>query len=699
MNDLQAPQQDPSHIPPESLESLSQRLAASEKELVALQDALLKSQEELRRTKRQLEEVHSSTSWRMTAAFRGPLIRLINLKRTWGVLAFDVASRGGWYAMLAEIGRDIRAYRWQYFKQIGRYLGSNGEFNPAPGSGEHDRNDYRAWRAAGKAKSHPQKTPPADARRPLISVLIPTYKPPLDLLRQAIASVTDQPYDHWEICIADDASHDPALEAYLRQLAADNDRIHVSFRPTNGHISACTNTALTLAKGDYLLLLDQDDLLNPEALLRVADCIMAHPDAAIIYSDEDRINEDASQHTSAYFKPDFNYDLFLGQNMVSHLGVFQRQLIVDIGGFREGLEGSQDYDLALRAMERVQRHQILHIPQVLYHWRAIKGSTALDHSEKSYASTAGRQAIHDHLQRTGQQGEALPAPDLPFFNRVRYELPEAGGLVSVLVALDEPLDKMRDMLFQLWRTRGAIECEFIVCTATPYAAADLLTAFDAAHAPAIRIIRTDVQTALPERLNAAAEQANGYFCCLVSVLFSSTSEGWLEELARVAGQARVAFVAPRIHNRPGLFDHGGVLFTDDMRAVYAHKGQPRTTHGYAGRAALQQEFQALSPALLVVRRALLVETGGFGRDFSGGLALIDKCLELQRQGLANVWMPYADLMFTDAVYSGRTNILTELGLFSPARRRWTAKWSEVHHDRFYNPNLSRQGDFSLNWQA
>ncbi|MFN3495504.1 MAG: glycosyltransferase, partial [Hydrogenophaga sp.] len=252
--------------------ALLERLARQDKEIEQLNDAVLKLKEELKSAQKKLDDVHNSTSWRMTAFFRGPIMRLINLKRTWEVLAFDVASRGGWYDMLAEIGRDIRTHRLQYVQQIGHYLRSNGEHQPVPGSGPHDRNDYHAWRAAGKAVARPENARAPDAAPPLISVLIPTYKPPLDLLQQAIASVISQPYERWEICIADDASNDPALETYLRQLAQDNDRIHVRFRDKNGHISACTNTALALARGDYLLLLDQDDLLHPEAMQRVAEC-------------------------------------------------------------------------------------------------------------------------------------------------------------------------------------------------------------------------------------------------------------------------------------------------------------------------------------------------------------------------------------------------------------------------------------------
>lgn len=699
MTNQTTPLEDTRDLHDASREQLFALLNERTKELGNVRDQLLKTQNELLATRKKIDELHNSTSWKLTAIFRGPIMRLINLKRTWGVLAFDVASRGGWYASVAEIFNEIRSYRLQYFRRLARYIRSNGENDPAPGSGEHDRNDYTAWFERRRATPSNVQAPATYGQQPLISILVPAYKPPLELLKLAVDSVMAQSYTRWELCIADDASGDPALEAYLNELASKNENVHVVFRPINGHISACTNSALTLASGDFILLLDQDDLLSTDALQRVAECIRSRPDVAIIYSDEDRINEDGSRHTSAYFKSDFNYDLFLGQNMVSHLGVFHRQLIVDIGGFREGLEGSQDYDLALRAMERVQRNQILHIPHVLYHWRAIKGSTALDHSEKSYASTAGRVAVRDHLQRTGQRGEALPAPGLPFFNRVRYELSPADALMSVIISLDEPVEKLRTMMAEMWRTRGGVACEFIVCSAGQFSSDDLLKGFDADNAPEVSVIRTDRQTPLPERHNAAVAQARGPLCCLVSVLFTAMSQDWLEELARLAAQTRVGFAAPRIHNKPGLLDHGGVVFSDAMRAVYSHKGKPKGDHGYQGRAALQQEFSALSPALLVVRRALLTETGGFGRDFSGKLALIDKCLELQRQGLANVWLPYADLMFTDPVYSGRTNILTELGLFSPERKRWSTKWSELQNDRFYNPNLSRQGDFSLNWQV
>jgi len=676
-------------------EDLLERLIELEISLTQAQQRLAQTEAELQETQLELQAIKRSTSWRLTALVRTPILRLLGIRHTLERIAYDVASQGGWHATLTEAASQLRTYRLGYLKRL--WLRFSGQPLPetVPGSGIHGRNDYHAWHARQTRRS-PTQAIGGDA--PLISILIPTYRPPLDLLQQAVASVMEQDLACWELCIADDASGDPQLEAYLRQLADTHSQIKVTFRERNGHISACTNSALTLAQGEFILLLDQDDLLTRDAVRAVVECIRAYPDVGIIYSDEDRINEDASAHTSAYFKPDFNYDLFLGQNMVSHLGVFRRELIAEIGGFREGLEGSQDYDLALRAMEQLRPEQVRHIPRVLYHWRAIKGSTALDHSEKSYASTAGRQAIVDHLSRTHQRAEVVPVPDLPFLNWVRYPLPPQGARVSMVIALDEPAPRIADMLAAMWEARGDVDMEFVICMSGNATPSDLAAGIAHDEQPRIELIHTQPGLPLSERVNAALPLAQGDFVGICTALFARFSQAWLEDMARLAGQERVGFVAPRVHNRKGLMDHGGILFTDQGRAVYLHKGKPRNSHGYAGRGALQQSFRALSAALLLVRRTTLADLGPLSPDFPDGLSLVDKCLELDRRGLANVWLPYVDLEFDDPRHSGRTNLLSELGWFGGARRRWNTKWTALQPDPAYNPNLSRSGDFSLNWQ-
>ncbi|MEY2560581.1 MAG: hypothetical protein QOG51_996, partial [Verrucomicrobiota bacterium] len=235
-------------------------------------------------------------------------------------------------------------------------------------------------------------------KQPLISVLLPVYNPDLGLLEAAIASIERQYYERWELCIADDASTDPKVRPFLEEKARGDDRIKLTFRKKNGHISACTNSALEAATGEWCALLDQDDLFAEKALAFVALEIERHPDAALIYSDEDKMETNGAR-SNPFLKPDWNPELFLGQNYINHLGTYRTDLLREIGGFREGFEGSQDYDVALRCTERLTASQVRHIPRILYHWRAVAGSLAAVVDAKPYAKEAARRAIADHLQR------------------------------------------------------------------------------------------------------------------------------------------------------------------------------------------------------------------------------------------------------------------------------------------------------------
>lgn len=210
---------------------------------------------------------------------------------------------------------------------------------------------------------------------PLISVILPVYNTPKEWLVKAIESVRNQIYPHWELCISDDASTLPHIRMVLDEYSRIDSRIHVVYRETNGHISANSNTALTLASGEFIALLDSDDELSEHALFWVAHEINRYPNVDLIYSDEDKISEEGIRF-NPYFKPDWNPALMLSQNTFSHLGVYRYSLVKKVGGFREGFEGSQDHDLVLRCSEETTPERIRHIPRILYHWRAISGSTA-----------------------------------------------------------------------------------------------------------------------------------------------------------------------------------------------------------------------------------------------------------------------------------------------------------------------------------
>jgi glycosyltransferase involved in cell wall biosynthesis len=276
-------------------------------------------------------------------------------------------------------------------------------------------------------------------RQPAISIILPVYNPDLKVLAAAIGSVERQLYERWELCIADDASTDPGVRPFLEEKSRADTRIKVIFREKNGHISACSNSAIKLATGEWCALLDQDDAFAEHALAFVALEIGRHPEAGLIYSDEDKIDADGVR-SNPFFKPDWNPELFLGQNYINHLGVYRTELLHAIDGFREGFEGSQDYDLALRCVERLEPTQVRHIPRILYHWRAVAGSLAAVADAKPYAKEAARRAIGDHLRRQKIAGRVEPCPENIESHRVVYEVPEPLPKVSIVIPMRDRVE-------------------------------------------------------------------------------------------------------------------------------------------------------------------------------------------------------------------------------------------------------------------
>lgn len=283
--------------------------------------------------------------------------------------------------------------------------------------------------------------------KPLISVIMPVFNTPEPFLRDAIESVIHQIYPHWELCIADDASTASHVRELLNHYQTRDRRIKVAFRETNGHISRCSNSALELATGEFVALLDHDDLLTPDALYEVALLINRHPQADMIYSDEDKVDENG-QLSDPFFKPDWCPDSFLSRMYTCHLGVYRRALVDEIGGFRPGFEGSQDYDLVLRFTEKT--NQIFHIPKILYHWRIHAQSTARNPNRKNYAIESAQKALEEALHRRDEPGKVTPSKTNPGCYLVRYALREF-KLVTIVIPtrnLGAVLDRCLTSIFQ-----------------------------------------------------------------------------------------------------------------------------------------------------------------------------------------------------------------------------------------------------------
>ncbi|HUP30921.1 MAG TPA: glycosyltransferase [Usitatibacter sp.] len=299
---------------------------------------------------------------------------------------------------------------------------------------EADALDYPRWAATYASPGAVELAAMAAeaeawTRKPLISVLMPVHDTPEALLRAAIDSVLAQAYPHWELCIADDGSMLGHVGPLLASYRARDARIKVATREASGNISAASNTALALATGELVALLDHDDELTPDALFHVAREVNAHPGTAMVYSDEDK-RDAGGTLAHPHFKPDWNHDLFLSHNIAAHLCAYRTEVVLKAGGFREGFEGAQDYDLALRVLEAVGRERVRHIPRVLYHWRMVAGSTAVNAFEKDYAAKRARQAVEEHLRRRGIEATVETLGSLGV-QRVRYLRPPAVPVATI----------------------------------------------------------------------------------------------------------------------------------------------------------------------------------------------------------------------------------------------------------------------------
>ncbi|MFM9927787.1 glycosyltransferase [Variovorax sp. H27-G14] len=564
-------------------------------------------------------------------------------------------------------------------------------------------NDYARW-----VRDHDTLTPAVRDRivqrvasmtdMPLISVVMPSYNPNPVWLREAIESVREQIYPNWELCIADDASPSDEVRAILKSYADTDPRIKVVFRPKNGHISAASNSALELATGTWIALMDHDDLLPAHALFWVADCIARHPDARLIYSDEDKIDE-ALNRSGPYFKCDWNTDLFRSQNMFSHLGVLSAELVREVGGFRLGLEGSQDWDLVIRCMERLAPGQVRHIPRVLYHWRVHAESTAKSMDAKPYAVLAGERSLNEHFERTQTRARA---EHIGFGYRVRYALPDAPPLVSLVIPTRNAAASLRRCVDAIVEKTTYPRYEIIVADNASDDAASRACLEAFAAMPNVRVLRHAQRQETSTLRNAAVGAAAGEVIALLDDTLEVVTPEWLSDMVSLALQPGVGAVGARLRDRRRILTHAGIILGLGAHGVagVSHRGMPAGREGYGGRAALIQSLSAVSSACMVIRKDRYLQVGGFDEGhLKEAFADVDFCLRLGEAGLRTLWTPCAELLDHRPEARAMTGTQPPSALFlqdvAYMKRRWGAL---LENDPAYSPNLMlAREDFSYAW--
>ncbi|WP_299941926.1 glycosyltransferase family 2 protein [uncultured Nitratireductor sp.] len=529
---------------------------------------------------------------------------------------------------------------------------------------------------------------------PLISILMPVYNTRREWLLEAIGSVRAQTYPHWELCIVDDASTEPYIQDVLREQAREESRIRVKFRERNGHISCATNDAFELASGDWVALLDHDDVLRPHALAEVAREILIHPETEIIYSDEDKIDQ-SGRRCDPYFKPDFSLELFRSQNYLNHLSVHRSVNIRRVGGWRLGYEGSQDYDLALRILELIDDRHIRHIPKVLYHWRAAPGSTALNADEKNYAVVAGRRALQEHVERQGLPATVEYAPGTPFY-RVHLAVPEPEPRVSIIIPTRDNGRLLKRCIDSIHERTQYSNYEIVVVDNGSREAETLAYLAELSSRRNTRVLRLDIPFNYSRLNNLAVAQCEGTILALVNDDIEVISPVWLGEMVSWAAQAEVGCVGAKLFYEDGRIQHAGVITGLGGVAGHSHKYFDRDAPGYFYRLKVVQNVSAVTGACLVVRKDVYQQVGGLEEEnLSIAFNDVDLCLKIRAAGYRNVWTPYAELYHLESVSRGTENNPEKVRRFRMEVDYMKAKW-DLNPDPYYSPNLTlNREDFSF----
>lgn len=671
------------------LDSATRSLAQEKTQVKQLHTAITEREQHIQALQHAVDAIYHSTSWRITRpvrAVKNVQLRISQqVKRVRAVIrnkngVINVAKQA--YKIVRQDG--VKALWRQTETSVQRLHG------------------YEQWLALYGQPDAVQLTEMRAAldgfqATPTISILMPVYNPPIELLRAAIDSVLAQIYPHWQLCIANDASTDPQVAPVLAEYAAQDDRIQVVNRKENGHISLTSNSALELASGEYIALMDHDDLIVPDALYWVAEAINCDSNLALIYSDEDKITEDGATRYDPNFKPDWNPTLLLNHNYVSHLGVYKTDIARQIGGFRQGYEGAQDWDFLLRFSEQINVSQIKHIPRVLYHWRAIEGSTATHADEKPYALIAGIHSVEQHLERTGVKALVGKHPDRDLV-RVTYTIPEPAPLVSIIIPTRNGLDVLEVCIDSILGKTTYPNYEIIIidngsdCPDT----IEYLKQLNEGDCP-IRVIRDDSPFNYSALNNRAAREARGELIALVNNDIEVITPEWLSELVGHAIQPQNGVVGARLWYPDDTLQHGGVILVGGV-AGHAHKYFPKGHPGFSCRAIVAQNFSAVTAACFVVRKSIFDQVGGLNeQDLTIAFNDVDFCLRVQEAGYYNVWTPFAELYHYESKTRGFEDTPEKVERFNREVNYMKQRWGELLlNDPHYNANLTLdREDFSF----
>lgn len=556
-------------------------------------------------------------------------------------------------------------------------------------SNQADYNQYLTRRILTKDKKkqilNVQKT---FIHKPLISIVIPIYNPPIDFFKKALDSIINQFYTNWEICLADDCSTDDEVKETIDEYCKKYSNIKVVYRTENGHISKASNSALEIATGEYTLLMDQDDVLHEKALFEIVRLINLKPNADLIYTDEDKIDEN-DIHSVPHFKPDWSPDSLLSRNYLGHVCVFKTNQLKEIGGWREGFEGSQDYDLVLRYTEKFTN--IYHIPEVLYHWRIHQQSAASSETAKPYAYRAAQLALTEAMERRGYKAKFDFLDGFRGYE-VRLEIKQPNDLVSIIIPTknkQEYLIKCIDSIVKL-STYKNFEIILIDNNSDEKGFFKAVEKWKNQSQFKFKLVRDEESFNFARLMNVGRKNASGKYILLLNNDTEVITPDWIEGMIEHAQRPEVGVVGCKLLYEDDTIQHAGVVVGLGGVASHAFIGDDRDGPGYFNYINLLNNYSALTAACIMARTEVYDAVKGFSEEFVVEYNDVDFCLKVLEKGYHNLYVPHVELYHYESISRGHPHSTPEnykrhVKEVNKFRKKWM---SYVEHDPCYNPNLT-----------
>ena len=531
---------------------------------------------------------------------------------------------------------------------------------------------------------------------PKISLVVPLYKTPKRYLKEFIKSVMQQTYSNWELCLSDGSGNNSPIAGVLKEYEKKDKRIKVVYNKESLQISKNTNAALEIATGDYIAFADHDDLLAPNAFYECVKTINKNPEVEMIYTDEDKITMDGKQHFMPHFKTDFNLDLLRSVNYICHLCVVKKSLYEKVGKLNPEFDGAQDYDFVFRCIEKTKN--IVHIPKILYHWRAHKDSTAENPESKNYAFEAGRMAIAAHLKRMGIEGEVFSL-EMKGSYRVKYKLKEE-PLVSVIIPTKDHIDDLDKCLKSLEEINTYDNIEYIIVenNSEKEETFEYYKKIEKENSKVKVVYWKEKGFNYPSINNLGVKSSKGDYLLFLNNDTEIRNADCIEELVSQCQRKEVGAVGARLYYEDGTIQHAGVIVGVGGVAGHAFLGYDHDASGYFGRIKLLQDYSAVTAACIMVKRKVYEEVKGFDEEYAVAFNDVDLCLKIRRAGYLIVYDPYVELNHYESKSRGYEDTEEKIRRFNSEIALFQKRWKTFLKagDPYYNPNLTlARNDFSL----